>query len=562
MCHCKISIKVLIKSLLQYKIHSMFPNSAVLIFFGLIIITSTLFQYHIYPAHGQWINEYDSPKYTKWFFPSCNMQPKSEGMVNIAVINPTFTGAAYHHAFYDFYQKYNYNLSSGFVRNISSDLHLLSSQVPNATMHSAINTFVKVIPERLENLLGKTLNMCILTDQDLEKSSPFDKMNRLSPLHEFFDIAVIFHEEYVTPKIYGLAKNFVSDGGTLLILSGNTFYAEVRYDKLSNNVTLVNGHNWAFNNRTAFKGMTERWQNETSEWMGSNFYHFALPKYKIVFYNNPFDTDGIENNYVSNKNAKIILDYNSSDLRFPIAAYELLYGKGKVVSIGVGSDVIRNDNFLRFFDDLVVNYALPSQLSTNFHVPHFTSPSYKPALSQPNMNGIAFKIVGDDFRRIHFGTFTNGSQGEIFRIIGQTQERDVHLISQPTNFTGANISLTLGDILKYGNSSRFPIADDVPIHFKFKIHGNRTEYVLDFVQGTFWERGWDQKGTYYVGADVHSTSSINVEDLLREKGDTYLTVNEMRIELPSRTAFNPLDFRVNISGLHNTDQTLQSQLTY
>lgn len=534
----------------------MFPNSYVVIFCGLIITTSMLIQYHIFPVQAQWVNEYGSSKYTKWFFPNCNIQPKTQGMVNIAILNPTFTAAAYHHAFYDFYGKYNYNLSSGFVKNISSDLNLLTSEVPNATMHTAINTFVKVIPERLEHLLGPALNMCILTDQDLQKGYPFDSV---SPLHKFFDIVVIFHEEYVTPKINNLFKKFVSDGGNLLILSGNAFYAEVRYDELSNTVTLVNGHNWAFNNRTAFKGLTERWQNETREWMGSNFYHFALAKYKIVFYNNPFNTYGIENNYVSNKNAKIILDYNSSDLRFPIVAYELNHGKGKVICTGVGSDVIRNEDFLRFFDDLVVNYALPSQLSTRFHVPHFTSPPYKPALSPQSMNGLAFKIVGDGSQLMHFGTIRNGTLGdEVFRIIGQTSERAVSLVSQPINFTENFISLTLGNILKYGNSSKYPISYDTPVHFKFKIQGSKSDYVIDFVQGIFGARGWDQNSTYYVGADVHSTSSVDVEDLLREKADTYLAVKEMRIEFPTKTAFNPLDFRVNITALHN----MQIPLTY
>ena len=51
----------------------------------------------------------------------------------------------------------------------------------------------------------------------------------------------------------------------MLLLDGNVFYAEVNYDHQKDMVSLVKGHYWAFNGRTAWKSVAERWKNETSQ---------------------------------------------------------------------------------------------------------------------------------------------------------------------------------------------------------------------------------------------------------------------------------------------------------
>lgn len=92
-------------------------------------------------------------------------------------------------------------------------------------------------------------------------------------------------------------------------------------------------------------------------------------------YNNPFNFTGRdlgEEQYYdkSNPNIKVLLNYNSSDIRYPIATYELNYGKGKSIVIGLAAeDIISRpcletcQNFFRLIDDLLINHALPSHKS-------------------------------------------------------------------------------------------------------------------------------------------------------------------------------------------------------
>ena len=64
----------------------------------------------------------------------------------------------------------------------------------------------------------------------------------------------------------------------------------------------------------------------------------------IPFDNNPFNYTHFEENYVNNPNATILLDYGAQHVyrddkaRTPVkvATYELDYGKGKVIMIGLG----------------------------------------------------------------------------------------------------------------------------------------------------------------------------------------------------------------------------------
>lgn len=513
-------------------------------------------------ATGYYSNEYASKKYTQWFYPNCTIEKVTDSKVHIALINPTFTAAAYNHAFYDFYKKYDYSLSNGLMRNVTSNLNLLTGKVSNATIHTPENTFIKVIPQHIQKLLSGKLDLCVLTDQDLQKGGAIptqpilNRLNNTDILHKFFDIVILFHEEYVTPKIYYMLKEFVSHGGTLIIASGNTLYAQVRYNENKNTVTLVNGHGWAFNNKTAFKGLPERWANETQKWEGSNFYRFALPQYLIRFYNYPFNgtANGPELNYISNKNAKIILDYNSSDLRYPIAAYQLDYFRGKVISIGVGSTVIRSANFLKFFDDLLINYANPKNVSITHHIPHFFSPYYKPHLSAINKNGLMFSSNQSD--EIRLGSVINGTSREnIFRIIGKTGNSSASFLTQPLHYRGDTIKLTIGDVLKYGNSSRY-IKYDNPVMLVFDVRGNKSDYKVTFVQGSFWKGGWAGGGragentkyrdTYYIKMNGRNTSYVNLNDLLKGRNDIYMEVSKMRILLPKYTVVNPFDFQTNI----------------
>jgi hypothetical protein len=124
-----------------------------------------------------------------------------------------------------------------------------------------------------------------------------------------YDVLILGHQEYVTQKEYDNIKKFVANGGTLIILDGNVFFAEVNYDINTQTVTLVKGHWWAFNGKSAWKSVGERWKQETSRWMGSNYLCYQCVS---RFTNDPFEYRPHEEQYVTNQNDTIVMNYNAA----------------------------------------------------------------------------------------------------------------------------------------------------------------------------------------------------------------------------------------------------------
>ena len=64
-----------------------------------------------------------------------------------------------------------------------------------------------------------------------------------------------------------------------------------------------------------------------------------------------------EEQYITNPNAKILIDYQAqSQYNFLIAAYELKYGLGKVVSFGIfADDIFMDNNLLSFYEDIILS---------------------------------------------------------------------------------------------------------------------------------------------------------------------------------------------------------------
>ena len=89
----------------------------------------------------------------------------------------------------------------------------------------------------------------------------------------------------------------------------------------------------------------------------------------MIFTNIPFNYTHFEEQYITNPKVKILLNYGAvyPDYKrdgYPkptIAAYELNYQKGKVISFSIFSDhVIPNYKFLTFFDAILLKHALAS----------------------------------------------------------------------------------------------------------------------------------------------------------------------------------------------------------
>jgi hypothetical protein len=292
---------------------------------------------------------------TSWFLLNNQPIPTTHFVkrFNIALIRPTFTAAAYHRAFYKFYFLFA-SIPIHTQKNITTDLNLLSSKVTNQTSKSSSVMTFSYLPSALKNLIpGSKINT--LTDADVDYGSIF-----FSNGTNKYDVIILGHQEYVTQTEYNNLKHFVVDGGTLILLDGNVFYAEVKYDRKAHTITLVKGHGWAYNGKSAWRSVGERWTNETSQWIGSNYLCYSCT---VALAGNAFQYKHHEEQYVTNPNDQIVMNYNASITkklsklppRVLVATYVLNYQKGKVVVLGIYSDdVITNKKFDHYFNSLLL----------------------------------------------------------------------------------------------------------------------------------------------------------------------------------------------------------------
>lgn len=297
-----------------------------------------------------------------------NPHGQFEKDLRIALVEPTFTAAAYNNSFYVFYQKYSHVPAN---TNITKDLNLLSSKVikyPTITPTTKVQSAFAML-SILKNfkLISPNSNITVLTDADVDNGLIFDNRGgSVDTNSNAYDVVILGHQEYVTQREYNYLKDFVSNGGTMFLLDGNVFYAQVKFDHSTNTVTLLIGHGWAFNGKSAWKSVAERWAKETSEWVGSNYLCYSCD---ITFANDPWEYHHHEEQYITNHNDKILMNYNASLSHYPIpslrpviATYELNYQKGKVVSLGIYSDdIINNERFDKYLDNLVLQYSVQKQ---------------------------------------------------------------------------------------------------------------------------------------------------------------------------------------------------------
>jgi len=284
----------------------------------------------------------------------------------IAFVEPTFTYAAYQNgSFYNFYDKYSKTRFSNENITVTNDLNLLKDRpVPHGPFPYFEHPTYKDIPYKyyfdiLYQHVNKTnANITKLTDADVHLGKIFQADGKNA-----YDILFLFHQEYVTQTEYNNLKQFVSNGGTIVFDEANLFYAEVSYNKTKDTINLVSGHAWNFDGKLAKAGPNERWLNESKDWMGSNFLHINSDL-QVLFKNNPFNYTHLEEQYVTNPKAVILINYHAYNLTrdYPnatVATYMMNYGKGKVINLGIwGHALTDNKNFINYFDNVIIPLAL------------------------------------------------------------------------------------------------------------------------------------------------------------------------------------------------------------
>jgi hypothetical protein len=302
--------------------------------------------------------------------------------VKIAFVRPTFTEAAYRpHGFYTFYYKYMF---PPLGTNITTDLGMLTVRTPpsvaeelqNETSLQHLSNLTALIPSDPDeqkfwsplthfvttNLPNATVT--VMRDEDVNDGHIFGPNGMNS-----YNILILLHNEYVTQQEYDNFKHFVSTGGTILFIDPNVFYAQVRYDKDNHTITLVKGHDWEFDGKAARRSVSERWYNETKEWVGGNFIVNDIHD-NITFGNNPFNYTHFEEQFVNNPKDKILIDYG---IKFPkdylqndsfpadkptgnitVATYTLHYGNGRIIMMGIyGQNLMNNEAFLKFLQPII-----------------------------------------------------------------------------------------------------------------------------------------------------------------------------------------------------------------
>ena len=168
------------------------------------------------------------------------------------------------------------------------------------------NSHITTLYHHIKNHTLPNAQLTILKDQDVHYGYIFGDKDRKEI--NAFDVLITFHDEYATKEMYYNYKKFVENGGSILFIDPNVFYAEVSFNKANNTITLVKGHDWIFDGKSAQKDVSERWFDETNKWVGSNYMISELHD-NFTFSNNPFNYSHFEENFVNNPNAKIIMDY-------------------------------------------------------------------------------------------------------------------------------------------------------------------------------------------------------------------------------------------------------------
>ena len=319
--------------------------------------------------------------------------------------------------------------------------------------------------------LAPKSNITYINDEDIESGKLFYSDGRNA-----FDVIFLVHEEYATQTGYNSLKRFVSQGGTLVFTVSNVLTVEVKYNRQNDSITLVKGHEFEFDGKVARRSVEDRWKNETSEWLGSNF----LPRFKEAYFKDmPFNYTHTEEQYISNPNAVILYDYKIFDPMDPpnvtVASYEMNYGKGKILMTSLFAHNLDNDReFFKFFKTVILPRAIGSVYKLNLNG------------SSHDIYGLDYIPTGPPSLQPHHDIVIRISQSTGGTSMVLDIPRQLFSISDRVNPSNVNYSVTIDgnnktryDIIRVQNNVGFeiPINNDSRV-IKISASLNPTPFTL------------------------------------------------------------------------------------
>lgn len=285
----------------------------------------------------------------------------SEHRSRVAVVKPVFTATAYS-SFYSFYTKYVNTPKDQIIR---SDLELLNATLVDSWGWSdGLRAFLSSNTAKTNGLILDK-NLTVLTDVSVHGGGLLNENGTRR-----FDAVILGFTEYVTAQEYAAYKHFVANGGRLIFMDATNFFAEVRFYPQTNHLALAKGHGWGFDGKKAWHDVSERWSQESTNWIASNFCCFGYGRrydgallvganvislsLQANFGPKVFQSyKGHEENRITNSSFTEILaqwvqlDSTSQNL---VAAYSHRFMHGTVIHIGImSSDVISFDRSVQFF---------------------------------------------------------------------------------------------------------------------------------------------------------------------------------------------------------------------
>lgn len=302
---------------------------------------------------------------------------------NIGLVDNIFTMTAYHAEpvnFYDFF-------ACTPVCELSDKDYFISE-----VTHTGTNSFISpTIEYSLSNNFGyDDSKISIISDIAIHNNNLYYVNGTLK-----YDILVFYHNEYVTTQQYDNMMSYIENGGNVLIMNGNAFYAEISYNESNNTIQLVDGHSWKFNGDNATRSNYYHFFDRNTEQIGSVFCNFRNGNFHAGYTNdnqhpiskklrdNNMDAIGSryvvhEDNCVNNDNVDVIIDWEGDfDQKYDgIKTYEFIpfENGGSIIHLGIfatdmltllsitpGETVTYGNMTITYNDEYIENHYQPSE---------------------------------------------------------------------------------------------------------------------------------------------------------------------------------------------------------